>query len=140
MADVRIETGVVSFNINDKVTIEFNPTDAEFVEKIFDVFNSMDERQERYQTLVQKTANKKEVFEIARRESNEMREVIDNLFEQPVCEPLFGKMNVLALADGLPVWANLMLAIFDQIDTTFILERNKTNPRIRKYTERWTKK
>lgn len=140
MADLRIETGVVSFNINDKVTIEFNPTDAEFVEKIFDVFNSMDERQERYQALVQKTANKKEVFEIARRESNEMREVIDTLFEQPVCEPLFGKMNVLALADGLPVWANLMLTIFDQIDTTFILERNKTNPRIRKYTERWTKK
>lgn len=139
MADIRIETGVVSFNINDKVTIEFNPTDAEFVEKIFDVFNSMDERQERYQTLVQKAANKKEVFEIARRESNEMREVIDNLFEQPVCEPLFGKMNVLALADGLPVWANLMLAIFDQIDTTFAREQKATNQRIKKYTERWKK-
>lgn len=139
MADLRIETGVVSFNINDKVTIEFNPTDAELVEKIFDVFNSMDERQERYQTLVQKTANKKEVFEIARRESNEMRKVIDNLFEQPVCEPLFGKMNVLALADGLPVWANLMLAIFDQIDTAFALEQKATNQRIKKYTERWKK-
>lgn len=139
MADLRIETGVVSFNINDKVTIEFNPTDAEFVEKIFDVFNSMDERQERYQTLVQKTANKKEVFEIARRESNEMREVIDTLFEQPVCEPLFGKMNVLALGDGLPVWANLMLAIFDQIDTTFAREQKATNQRIKKYTERWKK-
>lgn len=139
MADLRIETGVVSFNINDKVTIEFNPTDAEFVEKIFDVFNSMDERQERYQTLVQKTANKKEVFEIARRESNEMREVIDTIFEQSVCEPLFGKMNILALADGLPVWANLMLAIFDQIDTTFAREQKATNQRIKKYTERWKK-
>lgn len=139
MADLRVETGVVPYNINDKVTIEFNPTDAEFVEKIFDVFNSMDERQERYQTLVQETANKKEVFEIARRESNEMREVIDTLFEQPVCEPLFGKMNVLALADGLPVWANLMLAIFDQIDTTFAREQKATNQRIKKYTERWKK-
>lgn len=139
MADLRIETGVVPFTVNDKVTIEFNPTDAEFVEKIFDVFNSMDERQERYQTLVQKTANKKEVFEIARRESNEMREVIDALFEQSVCEPLFGKMNVLALADGLPVWANLMLAIFDQIDTTFAREQKATNQRIKKYTERWKK-
>ena len=139
MADIRVETGVVFFNINDKVTIAFNPTDAELVEKIFDVFNSMDERQERYQELVQKTENKKKIFDIARRESNEMRKVIDSIFGRPICKPLFGKMNVLALADGLPVWANLMLAIFDQIDTTFAREQKATNARIKKYTERWKK-
>ena len=49
-------------------------------------------------------------------------------------------MNVYALADGLPVWANLMLAILDQVDATMTREKLRTNSRIQKYTERWTKK
>ena len=49
MADIKIATGVEKININDKVTLEFNPTDAEIVEKIFDVFNGLDDRQRKYQ-------------------------------------------------------------------------------------------
>ena len=139
MADIKIATGVEKININDKVTLEFNPTDAEIVEKIFDVFNGLEDRQRKYQAEVEKNANKKEIFEIARRESNEMRDTIDSLFGVPLCAPLFGSMNVLALADGLPVWSNLMLGIIDQIDTTFVREQKATNPRIKKYMERWKK-
>ena len=69
-----------------------------------------------------------------------MRDMIDGLFETPVCAALFGTMNVYALADGLPVWANLMLAVLDQVDTTLTQEKLRTNPRIQKYTERWAKK
>ena len=49
MADIKIATGVEKININDKVTLEFNPTDAEIVEKIFDVFNGLEDRQRKYQ-------------------------------------------------------------------------------------------
>lgn len=139
MADIKIATGVEKININDKVPLEFNPTDAEIVEKIFDVFNGLADRQRKYQEEVEKNANKKEIFEIARRESNEMRDTIDSLFGVPLCTPLFGSMNVLALADGLPVWSNLMLGIIDQIDTTFAREQKAMNPRIKKYMERWKK-
>ena len=66
-----------------------------------------------------------------------MRDMIDGLFAKPVCADLFGTMNVYALADGLPVWCNLMLAVIDQIDTSFAAEQKKTNPRIAKYTDRW---
>ena len=59
MADIKIATGVEKININDKVTLEFNPTDAEIVEKIFDVFNGLEERQRKYQAEVEKNANKK---------------------------------------------------------------------------------
>ena len=45
MADIKIATGVEKININDKVTLEFNPTDVEIVEKIFDVFNGLEDRQ-----------------------------------------------------------------------------------------------
>lgn len=48
-------------------------------------------------------------------------------------------MNVYALADGLPVWCNLMLAIIDQIDTRSLQERKGTSARIEQYTKRWKK-
>lgn len=139
MADIRFDTGIVEFNLNDAIKVYFNPTDSAFVERIFDTFDELDKKQEAYKAEIDKCADKKEIFEIARRRDAEMREMVDGLFDKPVCSALFGGMNVYAFADGLPVWCNLMLAVIDQIDTTFARERKLTNPRITKYTERWRK-
>ena len=139
MADIRFDTGVVAFNLNDKIEVSFNPTDSAVVEKIYSTFEELDRKQEAYKAEIEKCADKKEIFEIARRRDAEMRGMIDGLFEKPVCAALFGAMNVYALADGLPVWCNLMLAVIDQIDTTFSREQKRTNPRIAKYTDRWKK-
>ena len=46
-------------------------------------------------------------------------------------------MNVYAMADGLPVWCNLMLAVMDEIDTSFAREQKRMNPRIAKYTAKY---
>lgn len=139
MAEIRFDTGIVAFNINDAVTIEFNPTDSEVVEKIYNTFEELDKKQDAYKAEVERCADKKEIFEIARRRDQEMRDMLDGLFGEPICAPLFGTMNVYAMADGLPVWCNLMLAIIDQIDTTFSRQKKLTDPRIKKYTERWKK-
>ncbi len=139
MSEIRFDTGVVSFNVNDAVTIEFNPTDSEIVEKIYSTFEELDKKQDAYKAEVERCADKKEIFEIARRRDQEMREMLDGLFGKPICAPLFGAMNVYAMADGLPVWCNLMLAIVDQIDTTFSRQQKLTNPRIKKYSEKWKK-
>ena len=139
MADIRFDTGVVAFNLNDKIEVSFNPTDSAVVEKIYSTFEELDRKQEAYKAEIEKCADKKDIFEIARRRDAEMRDMIDGLFEKPVCAALFGAMNVYALADGLPVWCNLMLAVIDQIDTTFSREQKRTNPRIAKYTDRWKK-
>lgn len=139
MEEIRFDTGVVSFNVNDAVTIEFNPTDSEVVEKIYSTFEELDKKQDAYKAEVERCADKKEIFEIARRRDQEMREMLDGLFGKPICAPLFGTMNVYAMADGLPVWCNLMLAIVDQIDTTFSRQQKLTNPRIKKYSEKWKK-
>lgn len=139
MAEIKFETGVVSFEVNGAVTIEFNPTDCEIVEKIFNTFDELDKKQEAYKAEIERCADKKEIFDIARRRDAEMRGMMDSLFGKPISEPLFGTMNVYAMADGLPVWCNLMLGIIDQIDTTFSREQKATNARIKKYTERWKK-
>lgn len=62
-----------------------------------------------------------------------MRTMIDETFGQPVCDGLFGPMNVYAMSDGLPAWANLMLAVMEEIDTAFAREQKATNPRLQKY-------
>ena len=67
----------------------------------------------------------------------EMRDIIQEVFCFDVCGAVFGDMNVYALADGLPVWCNLMLSVMDEIDTTFAREQKAQNPRISKYTKKY---
>lgn len=139
MADITFSTGVVEYNLNGQVKVSFNPTDSTFGEKLFNTFNELDKKQESYKAQVEKMSDKKEIFEFIRERDAEMREMIDGVFDAPICDALFGAMNVYAMADGLPVWCNLMLAIMDEIDTTYAREQKLTNPRVNKYTEKYRK-
>lgn len=144
MADtIIINSGVVKkvFETTDGKTCEFsfNPTDSGFVEKLFNAFDTLDKKQENYKAEVEKTANKRDIFDTARKMDDEMREIINEVFHVDICIALFGEMNLYALADGLPVWANLMLAVMDEVDTTFSREQKATNPRISKYTKKYHK-
>lgn len=140
MTELNFNTGKRTFNINGVVEVSFNDTDSDFVESLYNVFSRLDDRQERYRNRIDKMADKKEIFAIVREFDCEVREDINGLFEKDVCTPLFGKMNLFALADGLPLWANLMLAIMEQIDSGFAREQNATNPRVQKYTSKWQRK
>lgn len=140
MKELVFDIGLVPFNINGVCEVHFNPTDSEFVKRLFDAFDALDKKQDAYKAEVEKIANKKEVFEIARQRDQEMRGIIDSIFEAPVCEAVFGSMNVYALANGLPVWCNLMLAVMDEIDTAFAREQKATDARVKKYTEKYHRK
>lgn len=61
----------------------------------------------------------------------------DGLFEEPVCDSIFGSMNLYAMADGLHVWTNFLLALMDETDSAFAREQKATNPRIQKYTAKY---
>lgn len=137
MKELTVLTGTQEYRLNDTCTVFFNPTDTAFVEKLFGAFETLDRKQDAYKAEVAKTADKKEIFETARKMDAEMRDIVNDVFGVDVCTALFGGMNVYALADGLPVWANLMLAIMDEIDTAFARESKATNPRISKYTKKY---
>lgn len=139
MAEIKFETGLVTYNINGVCEICFNPTDSAFVERLFNAFDTLDKKQEAYSDEISKIADKRKIFDIARERDAEMRTMIDEIFSVPVCDALFGKMNVYAMADGLPAWCNLMLAVMDEVDTSFARERKKTDPRIAKYTAKYHK-
>jgi len=134
---IRFDTGVVEYNINDDVTVRINPTDLSFVERVFQTFDAMDAKQEAYNAAVEAEKETAGIFRIAREMDEEMRGMIDDVFGAEVCGPVFGNVSVYALSDGLPLWANLMLAVIDEMDVAFAREKKATNPRIRKYTAKY---
>ncbi len=139
MKELIFDSGLVTYTINGKCEVSFNPTDSAFIERLYSAFEELDKRQDSYKERVEKTANKREIFDLARECDAEMRKTIDGVFGEPVSDAVFAEMNVYAVANGLPVWCNLLLAVMDEIDTSFAREQKATNPRIAKYTAKYKK-
>ena len=53
---------------------------------------------------------------------------------------LFGSMNLFASANGLPVWANLLLAVTEEVESAMQGELNKREARIARYTDKYAQK
>lgn len=83
MEEIKFSTGKQEFRLNDQVSVSFNPTDAAFVERIYDVFEKLDAEQQTYRSEMDACADKRKIFDIARQHDEKMREMIDGLFEAP---------------------------------------------------------
>lgn len=136
---LSFDTGLVTYTLNGKCEVTFNPTDSFFVERISGVFDKLDELQEKYTAGVQ-NVDGSNVYEFARKCDAEMRDLMDTLFDHPICADVFGDLNVYAYANGLPVWANLLIALVDVINGAFDNEPKLTSKRIEKYTAKYRKK
>ncbi len=97
----------------------------------------MDEKQEEYTAAISKTNTTADIFTAYHTMEEEMRGMIDGVFGAEVCSAVFGVMSVFALSDGLPLWANLMLALIDEMDVAFAREKKAVSPRIKKYTAKY---
>ena len=139
MSELKFETGLVTYKLNDACEVAFNPTDNNFSERLFKTFDELESRQEAWKRQTEHMTDKKEIFAFMRERDAEMRKIIDDLFGVPVCDACFGGMSVYALAGGLPVWVNLFLAVMDEIDTSFAREQRMTNEKIKKYTAKYHK-
>ena len=129
--ELSFANGVQEYTVHGvkgDVIIRFNPTDGTFIQRLYNAFDTLDKKQEKYADEVQKCGDRVEIFNIADRRDKEMREIIDGLFEEPVCDSIFG---------GLNVWVNFLLALMDETDSAFAREQKATNPRIQKYTAKY---
>lgn len=139
MKELNFDSGLVTYSLNGKCEVSFNPTDTNFVERLYSAFEELDKKQEGYKEQVAEMTGNKAVFDFARERDAEMRGIIDGVFEAPVCDAIFGGMNVYASANGLPVWCNLILAVIDEVDSTAAREQKLTSPRLAKYTAKYQK-
>ena len=135
MKELNFDLGLNEYDLGGKVTVQFNPTDVSFLEKLSESFATLDRIQEEVKR--EEISDEKDVYNLAKNLDTKMREIINSLFGQDVCTPLFGEMNLFASAGGLPVWANLMLAIADEVQASMQGELEKRNDKIRKYTEKY---
>lgn len=136
MKEIKIDSGVQEYTLNEKCTVFFNPTDPVFAEKIYTAFEALQKKQEA-QTVDIENMNARETFDYLNGLDTEMRETIDGVFGQPVCEALFGAMSVYASAGGAPVWMNLMLAIIDEFDESIKREKAFHSEKLSKYTKKY---
>ena len=110
MSTLNFATGLKTFKVNETAEITFNPTDTHFVERLISVFEDMEAKQEVYRKEAEGLTDLKAAFECARRRDEEMRSRIDDIFGIGTCEAVFGDVSMCAMADGLPLWSNFLLA------------------------------
>lgn len=139
MKDLIFDTGVVTYNLNGKCEVSFNPTDSGFAEKLYNAFSTLDGKKAEYEEQIKKAGDNAAIFDLFRKMDEEMRDIINEVFGFDVCTPLFGDLNIYAFADGLPVWANLLLGLMDELDSSVAKEQKAMNPRISKYTKKYHK-
>ena len=141
---ITFDTNIEEFTLNGCVKVVFSPTDLHFVEQILGAFSEIDAIYEQYQKEINQISDDDEtaeaaerVYEVSHRADEEIRSKINALFDKDVCTPTIGGRSILMPANGMPVWANLLLAIIDKFDSTLTEEKKKTNPRIEKYTRKY---
>jgi hypothetical protein len=137
MKNLTFDNGIVEYDLGGKVTVCFNPTDVGFIQKLSDSFSYLDLIQEEVKLRKEEVTDEKDVYKLAKSLDGKMRDIINALFGQDVCTPLFGEMNLFASAGGLPVWANLMLAIAEEVEASMQGELKQREARIAKYVEKY---
>lgn len=138
--NLDFSTGVQEVIINGKCTVYVNLTDGTFMESIFNAFDALDAVEADYVPRIEAATTGTEVFNLARQRDAEMRAIINELFGEDVCSPVFGSMQLTAAADGLPLWANMLLAFIDCMDSKLAQEKKLSDPRIQKYIKKYQKK
>lgn len=136
MKELRIETGLQEFKVNDRCVLHFNPVDPAFADRIYTAFDALKKQQDSKNVDL---ANMPEtvVFAYLRELDADMRKTINDVFEDDVCTPLFGKMSVYASAGGTPLWMNLMMAVIDELDEGIKREKAFHSEKLSKYTKKY---
>ena len=139
MKELNFDSGVVSYSLNGKCEVSFNPADRVFAERLYKAIDTMDKLQSDYSKKGEELQGPEGAFDLARERDEKMAEALDGLFNAPVCAAVFGDMSLCAFARGFPVWLNLMLTIVDEMDDNIGDIKNQAEARIAKYKAKYQK-
>ena len=54
MKELNFDSGLVTYSLNGKCEVSFNPTDSNFVERLYSAFEDLDKKQESYKAQIEK--------------------------------------------------------------------------------------
>lgn len=139
MNQLTMNNGVKAYAVNGiENALYFNPLDADFAKRILDAIPKCQKIMENKQ--ISKDDEAEVLFAKLREADKEIRAAIDEAFGQPVCEKIFTETRVTALADGFPLWLNLILAIVDEIDANISAVDKQSSEKLQYYTGKYMKK
>lgn len=152
MNSIKVVTGVKEYPITDEegnvlTSVRLNPTDMNFIEMVFAALEDIDrmytgyhDEVERIKTIEDDVESGVQMFDLTGNADMQIREKINNLFGKDICTPIIGNMSILTPAEGLPLWANIIFGFIDLFDSKLLEEKQKQNPRIEKYTKKYSRK
>lgn len=129
MKELKFDTGVVEYQVNGGAVIRFNPADSKFVERLHGLFEKLGSAQEE---LAQE-----QIFEQLEEREQQMRQELDGVFGAGTAKAVFPDVGVYALAGGLPLWANFLLAVLDEVENAIGQQKQLASPRVAKYMEKY---
>lgn len=141
MADITLsfDTGERSLELTDgrghSVEVRFNPYDIMFLNVLVGAAEKLDAEQGKLKNIG--TENWAAVYEASVEADKRMREILDGIFDAPICEALFPNQTVYAIGNGFPAWSNFLHAIVDKMDVGLSAEKEAAQKRIRKYSEKY---
>lgn len=128
MRELTFDTGVIEYQVNGGNVIAFNPADTVFVKKLHSLFEKLGAEQEQQQG---------DVFTVLEQKDAAMRRDIDEVFGAGTCALVFGDKGLYALAGGLPLWANFLLAVLDEVDSSIRQQTEAVSPRVEYYMKKY---
>lgn len=128
---LNFDTGVIEYEVNGGAIIRFNPADTVLVKNLSKLFEKLGEEQEQ-------TAGD-DVFKTLEEKDRAMRKDIDSVFGDGTSTAVFGSMGLYALAGGLPLWANFLLAVLDEVDSSIQAQERAASPRVEYYMAKYAK-
>jgi hypothetical protein len=141
MADISLafDTGERTLELTDgrghSVEIRYNPYDMMYLNLIVEAAERLDAEQRTLKDIP--TDDWKEVYRTSMAVDKRMRDIIDEVFDAPVCDAIFPRQTVYALGDGFPAWSNLLYAVVEKMDAGLNVEKENAQKRIRKYSEKY---
>lgn len=133
MSTLSFETGIKTFDINGdpERAISFNPTDVNFIHRLYDAFGKLEALRKANQLKAEKQQETKKVLQIFHQEDLEIRRILDGVFGPAACAAAFGDLAANAVtSDGLPLWGGFIVAVLAQCDTAMVERQEARNPKL----------
>lgn len=133
MGTLNFQNPKKTYTVNDGAEIHFNPADVNFVNRLFDLISKLEAKQK------EEIPTTENVFAVAALRDKEMRAEIDAVFEEPVCDKVFGTANVFSPSGGVPLCMNFLMAVIDEVDAAADTE-TKFSPAMVEYMKKYETK
>ncbi|MEA5059381.1 MAG: hypothetical protein VB049_05015 [Candidatus Pelethousia sp.] len=133
MATLSFETGIKTFDINGdpERVISFNPTDLNFIHRLYEAFRRIDALHKGYQIKADKLTDPEKVLKVLHQADGEIRKLLDETFLDAVSDKVFGGQSTYAItSDGVPLWMGFLVAVMAQCDESYTERETAKSPKL----------